>query len=132
MHLQRRERAHGETLLSRGDLPDWHSFGQPPGHDRGNRNLKLPKRDGFYRELGEKSASLSSGIAEAAKKAAFPFYYTRVGRMFCAFLPAVKREPGLPPPAATPVPLPVISWRGQLLRMQKEIFNHGHCLLPVF
>lgn len=39
----------------------------------------------FYRELEEKSARLSSGIAEAAKKAAFPIYSTRVGSMFCAF-----------------------------------------------
>jgi glutamate-1-semialdehyde aminotransferase len=39
----------------------------------------------FYRELQEKSARLSSGIAEAAKKAAFPIYSTRVGSMLRAF-----------------------------------------------
>lgn len=51
----------------------------------GIETLKLLKRDGFYREPEEKSARLSSGIAEAVKKAAFPIYSTRVGSMLCAF-----------------------------------------------
>lgn len=51
----------------------------------GIETLKLLKRDGFYRELEEKSARLAPGIVETAKKAAFPIYSTRVGSMFCAF-----------------------------------------------
>ena len=60
--------------------------GNPLAMTAGIETLKLLKRDGFYRELEEKSARLSSGIAEASKKAAFPIYSIQVGSMFCAFI----------------------------------------------
>jgi hypothetical protein len=58
----------------------------------------------FYRELAEKSARLSSGIAEAAKKTAFPTYSTRAEACFARSLPAVRCRTGRPPPSATPMP----------------------------
>lgn len=59
--------------------------GNPLAMTAGIETLKLLKRDGFYRELDEKSARLSAGIAQAAKNAGYPIYSTRVGSMFCAF-----------------------------------------------
>ncbi|HTP63973.1 MAG TPA: glutamate-1-semialdehyde 2,1-aminomutase [Geobacteraceae bacterium] len=59
--------------------------GNPLAMTAGIETLKLLRRDGFYRELEEKSARLSTGIAEAAKGAGIPIYSTRVGSMFCAF-----------------------------------------------
>jgi glutamate-1-semialdehyde 2,1-aminomutase len=59
--------------------------GNPLAMTAGIETLKLLKRDGFYRELEEKSARLSTGIAQAAKDADYPIYSTRVGSMFCAF-----------------------------------------------
>jgi glutamate-1-semialdehyde 2,1-aminomutase len=59
--------------------------GNPLAMTAGIETLKLLKRDGFYRELEEKSAHLSTGIAKAAKDAGYPIYSTRVGSMFCAF-----------------------------------------------
>jgi len=59
--------------------------GNPLAMTAGIETLKLLKRDGFYRELDEKSAHLSAGIAKAAKDAGYPIYSTRVGSMFCTF-----------------------------------------------
>ena len=59
--------------------------GNPLAMTAGIETLKLLKRDGFYRELEEKSAQISAGIAQAAKDAGYPIYSTRVGSMFCAF-----------------------------------------------
>jgi glutamate-1-semialdehyde 2,1-aminomutase len=59
--------------------------GNPLAMTAGIETLKLLKRDGFYRELEEKSAHLAAGIAKAAKDAGYPIYSTRVGSMFCAF-----------------------------------------------
>ncbi len=59
--------------------------GNPLAMTAGIETLKLLKREGFYRELDEKSAQLATGIAEGAKSAGVPIYSTRVGSMFCAF-----------------------------------------------
>jgi glutamate-1-semialdehyde 2,1-aminomutase len=59
--------------------------GNPLAMTAGIETLKLLKRDGFYKELEEKSAYLANGIAKAAKDAGYPIYSTRVGSMFCAF-----------------------------------------------
>jgi glutamate-1-semialdehyde 2,1-aminomutase len=59
--------------------------GNPLAMTAGIETLKLLQREGFYRELEEKSACLAAGIAGAAKDAGYPIYSTRVGSMFCAF-----------------------------------------------
>jgi glutamate-1-semialdehyde 2,1-aminomutase len=59
--------------------------GNPLAMTAGIETLKLLKRDGFYRELEEKSAYLAAGIAKAAKETGYPIYSSRVGSMFCAF-----------------------------------------------
>ena len=59
--------------------------GNPLAMTAGIETLKLLQRDGFYRELEEKSAYLAAGISRAAKDAGYPIYSTRVGSMFCAF-----------------------------------------------
>jgi glutamate-1-semialdehyde 2,1-aminomutase len=59
--------------------------GNPLAMTAGIETIKLLKRDGFYKELEEKSAYLANGIAKAAKDAGYPIYSTRVGSMFCAF-----------------------------------------------
>jgi glutamate-1-semialdehyde 2,1-aminomutase len=59
--------------------------GNPLAMTAGIETLKLLKREGFYRELEEKSAFLAEGITQAAKAASCPIYSTRVGSMFCAF-----------------------------------------------
>ncbi len=62
--------------------------GNPLAMTAGIETLKLLQQPGFYRQLEEKSAALATGIAEAAKKAGYPIYSTRVGSMFCAFFSA--------------------------------------------
>jgi len=62
--------------------------GNPLAMTAGIETLKLLRQPGFYRQLEEKSAVLATGIAEAAKKAGYPIYSTRVGSMFCAFFTA--------------------------------------------
>jgi len=59
--------------------------GNPLAMAAGIAMLKLLQRQGFYRELEDKSAYVANGIAKAAKDAGFPIYSTRVGSMFCAF-----------------------------------------------
>jgi glutamate-1-semialdehyde 2,1-aminomutase len=59
--------------------------GNPLAMTAGIETLKLLKRDGFYKELEEKSAYLANGIAMAANDAGYPIFSTRVGSMFCAF-----------------------------------------------
>lgn len=59
--------------------------GNPLAMTAGIETLKLLKQKGFYKELEEKSARLSAGIAEAAKSAGVNIFSTRVGSMFCAF-----------------------------------------------
>jgi glutamate-1-semialdehyde 2,1-aminomutase len=64
--------------------------GNPLAMTAGIETLKLLKRDGFYKELEEKSAYLANGIAKAAKDAGYLIYSTRVGSMFCAFFTNVE------------------------------------------
>jgi glutamate-1-semialdehyde 2,1-aminomutase len=59
--------------------------GNPLAMTAGIETLKLLQREGFYRELEEKSACLAAGIARAAKDSGYPIFSTRVGSMFCAF-----------------------------------------------
>jgi glutamate-1-semialdehyde 2,1-aminomutase len=59
--------------------------GNPLAMTAGIETLKLLRREGFYKELEEKSAYLAKGIAQAARDAGYPIYSTRVGSMFCAF-----------------------------------------------
>jgi glutamate-1-semialdehyde 2,1-aminomutase len=59
--------------------------GNPLAMTAGIATLKLLQQPGFYQELEEKSRQVAEGIADAAKKAGYPIYSTRVGSMFCAF-----------------------------------------------
>jgi glutamate-1-semialdehyde 2,1-aminomutase len=59
--------------------------GNPLAMTAGIETLKLLQRPDFYKELDNKSAYLSGGIAKAAKDAGYPIYSTRVGSMCCAF-----------------------------------------------
>lgn len=59
--------------------------GNPLAMTAGIETLKLLQQPGFYQQLEEKSAALSEGINQAAKRAGYPLYSTRVGSMFCAF-----------------------------------------------
>jgi len=99
--------------------------GNPLAMTAGIETLKLLQQPGFYSQLEEKSAALSAGIAEAAKKAGYPLYSTRVGSMFCAFLQQAKSMTGQRPQPATPKPLqpifgpcwrPGFIWRRHSLR----------------
>jgi len=59
--------------------------GNPLAMSAGIATLTLLKEPGFYQNLEEKSSRVAKGIANAAKKAGYPIYSTRVGSMFCAF-----------------------------------------------
>lgn len=59
--------------------------GNPLAMTAGIETLKLLQQPGFYQQLEEKSAALTEGINQAAKRAGYPIYSTRVGSMFCAF-----------------------------------------------
>ncbi len=59
--------------------------GNPLAMTAGIETLKLLKEDGFYNRIDEKSRMLAEGIADAARRAGYPIYSTRVGSMFCAF-----------------------------------------------
>lgn len=59
--------------------------GNPLAMTAGIETLKLLQEDGFYGRLEEKSRALVEGIADAARRAGYPIYSTRVGSMFCAF-----------------------------------------------
>lgn len=59
--------------------------GNPLAMSAGIATLTLLKGPGFYQNLEEKSSRVAKGIANAAKKAGYPIYSTRVGSMFCAF-----------------------------------------------
>lgn len=59
--------------------------GNPLAMTAGIETLKLLQEDGFYSRLEEKSRALAEGIADAARRAGYPIYSTRVGSMFCAF-----------------------------------------------
>ena len=59
--------------------------GNPLAMTAGIETLKLLQEDGFYSRLEEKSRALADGIADAARRAGYPIYSTRVGSMFCAF-----------------------------------------------
>jgi glutamate-1-semialdehyde 2,1-aminomutase len=59
--------------------------GNPLAMTAGIATLKLLQQPGFYQELEKKSRQVAEGIADAAKKAGYPIYSTRVGSMFCAF-----------------------------------------------
>lgn len=62
--------------------------GNPLAMSAGIATLALLKQPGFYLNLEEKSRRIADGIAQAAKKAGYPIYSTRVGSMFCAFFTA--------------------------------------------
>lgn len=59
--------------------------GNPLAMSAGIATLNILKQPGFYKTLEEKSRAVAEGIANAAKKAGYPIYSTRVGSMFCAF-----------------------------------------------
>ena len=59
--------------------------GNPLAMTAGIATLSLLKQPGFYQALEEKSRMVAEGIADAAKRAGYPIYSTRVGSMFCAF-----------------------------------------------
>jgi glutamate-1-semialdehyde 2,1-aminomutase len=59
--------------------------GNPLAMTAGIATLSLLKQPGFYQTLEEKSRMVAEGIADAAKRAGYPIYSTRVGSMFCAF-----------------------------------------------
>ncbi len=59
--------------------------GNPLAMSAGIATLNLLKQPGFYERLEEKSRSIAEGIAQAAQKAGYPIYSTRVGSMFCSF-----------------------------------------------
>jgi glutamate-1-semialdehyde 2,1-aminomutase len=59
--------------------------GNPLAMSAGIATLSLIKQPGFYKNLEDKSRRLADGIAEAARRAGYPIYSTRVGSMFCAF-----------------------------------------------
>jgi len=59
--------------------------GNPLAMTAGIATLSLLKQPGFYQTLEEKSCMVAEGIADAAKRAGYPIYSTRVGSMFCAF-----------------------------------------------
>jgi len=59
--------------------------GNPLAMTAGIETLKILQKPGFYQELEQKSAYLTSGLAKAAKDAGCPIYATRVGSMFCSF-----------------------------------------------
>ncbi|CAG0963474.1 glutamate-1-semialdehyde 2,1-aminomutase [Geobacteraceae bacterium] len=59
--------------------------GNPLAMTAGIETLKLLQAEGFYSRLEEKSRMLGDGIADAARRAGYPIYSTRVGSMFCSF-----------------------------------------------
>jgi glutamate-1-semialdehyde 2,1-aminomutase len=59
--------------------------GNPLAMSAGIATLSLLKQPGFYQRLEEKSRMLAEGIADAAKRAGYPIFSTRIGSMFCAF-----------------------------------------------
>lgn len=59
--------------------------GNPLAMAAGIATLSQLKQPGFYQILEEKSRMVAEGIADAAKKAGYPIFSTRVGSMFCAF-----------------------------------------------
>lgn len=59
--------------------------GNPLAMTAGIETLKLLQEEGFYNRIDEKSRMLAEGIADAARRAGYPIYSTRVGSMFCAF-----------------------------------------------
>ena len=59
--------------------------GNPLAMTAGIETLRLLQEEGFYSRIEEKSRALTEGIADAARRAGYPIYSTRVGSMFCAF-----------------------------------------------
>ncbi len=59
--------------------------GNPLAMTAGIATLTLLKQPGFYQALEDKSRLVAEGITDAAKRAGYPIYSTRVGSMFCAF-----------------------------------------------
>ncbi len=59
--------------------------GNPLAMAAGIATLSILKQPGFYETLENSSRQISEGIANAARKAGYPIYSTRVGSMFCAF-----------------------------------------------
>ena len=59
--------------------------GNPLAVSAGIATLKQLKARGVYMKLEEKSAALTKGIGDAAKKAGVPLTQTRVGSMLAAF-----------------------------------------------
>ncbi|MDD2366508.1 MAG: glutamate-1-semialdehyde 2,1-aminomutase [Desulfuromonadaceae bacterium] len=59
--------------------------GNPLAMSAGIATLSILKQPDFYKKLEEKSLAVADGISNAARKAGYPIYSTRVGSMFCAF-----------------------------------------------
>jgi glutamate-1-semialdehyde 2,1-aminomutase len=51
----------------------------------GIETLRALKQPGFYERLEASSAHLAAGLQDAAQRAGYPIYSTRVGSMFCSF-----------------------------------------------
>ncbi|MGQ0696024.1 MAG: glutamate-1-semialdehyde 2,1-aminomutase [Nitrospiraceae bacterium] len=62
--------------------------GNPLAVSAGIATLKQLKARGVYKKLDERSAALSKGIGDAAKKAGIPLTQTRIGSMMTAFFTA--------------------------------------------
>jgi glutamate-1-semialdehyde 2,1-aminomutase len=59
--------------------------GNPVAMAAGLANLDLISAPGFYEALGDKTASLTSGLAQASKSASVPMAFSQVGGMFGLF-----------------------------------------------
>ncbi len=59
--------------------------GNPLAMTAGIETLKALQVPGFYERLEERSAELAAGLSDAAARAGYPIYSTRVGSMFCSF-----------------------------------------------
>ena len=64
--------------------------GNPLAMTAGIETLKILSEPGVYDQLEERSAQLSEGLSQIAKKAGVPTYSTRVGAMFCTFFTGEK------------------------------------------
>lgn len=59
--------------------------GNPLAMTAGIETLRALKQPGFYERLEASSAHLAAGLQDAAHRAGYPIYSTRVGSMFCSF-----------------------------------------------
>jgi glutamate-1-semialdehyde 2,1-aminomutase len=87
--------------------------GNPLAVSAGIATLKQLKARGVYKKLEEKSAALSKGIGEAAKKAGVPLTQTRVGSILGAFFTSS----------------PVVNWDSAKLSDTKRYGQFFHAML---